>query len=100
MRAALTSPAPTVPPGPGGGASVVCGCVCGVGVDWKKVEFPEQPARNTPAVASRPATDRRRDGRVADSRTGNSADTAVLLTAASAPPPIGLRQSVILAANG
>src|SRR6185369_841442 len=104
MSAAFTSPTPTVPAGappgapPGGGASVVCGG--GGDVDWKKLELPVQPARNTPAVAIRPASERRRDSKAADGRTGNCAGTAVLLTAASASLPIGRRQSVILAANG
>ncbi len=52
-------------------------------------ELPEQPASSVPAVASKPASARRRDGMAAGAWTGNSADTAVLLTAACAPPAYG-----------
>lgn len=51
----------------------------------KKLELLEQPPSRAAVVASKPASERRRDGiAVAAVRTGNSADIAVPLTSACA----------------
>src|SRR5208282_4317940 len=78
IRAAFTSPVPIVAPG----ACALCGGLADMnGSEFRKLELPEQPASRVPAVASRPARERRRDSRATDARSGISADTAVLLTA-------------------
>jgi hypothetical protein len=65
MSAALTWPAPSVAPGagcpPGG-----CGVEEKYGIEDKKFEFPEQPAKSALAAAIRPASERRRVGMMAD----------------------------------
>jgi transcription elongation factor len=52
------------------------------GSELKKLELPEQPASRVPAVASKPASERRRVGNATGAWGGISADTAVLLTTA------------------
>ncbi len=59
MSPALTWPVPMVAPG---GACELCGA----GVDDRVLRILEQPASNAPAVASRPAIERRRVGITAD----------------------------------
>ncbi len=59
IRPALTWPVPMVAPG---GACALCGA----GVVDKYCEFPEQSVSSAPAVASKPAIERRRVGIAAD----------------------------------
>src|SRR5579859_2519188 len=81
ISATLTWPVPIVVPASGGGAAA------GGGLDEKKLELEkmlellEQPPSNAAVLASKPASERRRDSLAADGRTCNSADNTVL------PPP-------------
>ena len=93
IKAALTWPVPMVAPC---GAWALC-CAAGGGVEEKYWELPEQPANSVPAVASKPAIERRRVGKCrvrlpADAGLSTCADTAALPTAqlrkqAQAPVP-------------
>jgi hypothetical protein len=84
INATLTWPLPIVVPASAGGAAA------GAGLEEKKLEFEkilellEQPPSNAAVPASKPASERRRDGMAAAARTCNSADNAVL-------PDLGLR---------
>src|SRR5579862_5878898 len=80
MRATLTWPVPIVAPGAGSGApaAAVCGALENrLGLLEKTLELLEHPATKTAVVASKPASERRRDS---IARTCNSADMTAPLT--------------------
>jgi len=84
IKPAFTCPLPIVfaaTAGPGGGPASGGGELeDSDGSELKKLELLEQPANNVPAVASRPASARRRDSFATAGWSGISADNALLLT--------------------
>jgi hypothetical protein len=66
--------------GPGGGPPSGGELEDSDGSELKKLELFEQPADTMPVVASKPASQRRRDGVATGVRSGISAGNAVLLT--------------------
>jgi hypothetical protein len=54
--------------------------------EFSTLELLEQPANTVPAVVSRPAKARRREGNATGPWSGISADTVVLLTPAKSAP--------------
>jgi hypothetical protein len=84
MRPAFTWPVPIVlaaTAGPGGGPPSGGGALeDSDGSELKKLELFEHAANSVPAVPSKPASKRRRDGVATGVRSGISAGNALLLT--------------------
>ena len=79
----MTFPAEACCVGGGGGAPPSCGGGLdepNVGSELKKLELPEQPPSNRPAVPSRPASERRRVSMATGARSGSSPGKMVSLT--------------------